>query len=93
MNAAIQVLPHRDEVETPAVYPGELTPLLQSLLATLADIDFAFETDLQAARAAATEGDLRHRIIERLVTRHREQREPYVRQLSILEGRMRRLIA
>lgn len=93
MNAKAQVLPLEDDFETPAVYPGELQPLLQSLLATLADIDFAFERDLEAARAASTEENLKRRIIERLVARHRERREPYVQQLTTLQCRIRRFIA
>ncbi len=93
MNAKAQALPPEDDLEMPAVYPGEFQPLLQSLLATLADIDFAFERDLETARSASTEESLKRRIIERLVDRHRERREPYIQQLTTLQCRIRRFLA
>ncbi|WP_046861726.1 hypothetical protein [Microvirga massiliensis] len=96
MNAATagaQVRPSEDDFEPSATYPGELKPLLQSLLATLADIDFAFERDLEAARASSMEEVLKQRAIERLMAHHRERREPYVRQLTALHSRILSLVA
>jgi hypothetical protein len=96
MNAATagaQVRLSEDNFGTHATYPGELKPLLQSLLATLADIDFAFERDLEAARASSMEEVLKRKAIERLTARHREQREPYVQQLTALHSRILALVA
>jgi hypothetical protein len=96
MNAATaraQVRPSEEDFGTPATYPAELTPLLQSLLATLADIDFAFERDLETARASSMDEVLKQKAIERLTARHNEQREPYVRQLTTLHSRILSLVA
>ena len=37
------------------MYPPEFWPLLQMLFATLADIDFAYETDLEVVRNSAAD--------------------------------------
>jgi hypothetical protein len=51
-------------------------PLLQSLLTTLADIDFAFESDLEVVQNSATDDVLKRKIVERLQKQHRERRAP-----------------
>jgi hypothetical protein len=71
------------------MYPAELQPLLQSLLATLADIDFAHQSDIEAVRASSAEEWLKQATIRNLQQRHRERREPYVRQLEALQARIR----
>jgi hypothetical protein len=56
------------------MYSPGVGPLLQSLLATLADIDFAFESDLEVVENSATDETLKRKIIERLREQHRERR-------------------
>ena len=56
-------------------------------------IDFAFERDLETARASSMEEVLKQKAIERLTARHNEQREPYVRQLTTLHSRILSLVA
>jgi hypothetical protein len=75
------------------MYSPAVGPLLQSLLATLADIDFAFESDLEVVENSATEEALKSKIIERLREQHRERRAPYVRQMDALQQRIQRLVA
>ncbi len=75
------------------MYTPGVGPLLQSLLATLADIDFAFESDLEVVETSATDEALKRKIIERLREQHRERRAPYVRQIDALQKRLQLLVA
>ena len=75
------------------MYAPAVGPLLQSLLATLADIDFAFESDLEVVETSATDETLKRKIIERLREQHRERRAPYVRQIDALQQGIRQLVA
>ena len=75
------------------MYAPVIAPLLQSLLATLADIDFAFESDLEVVEASATDETLKRKIIERLREQHRERRAPYVRQIDALQQGIQQLVA
>ncbi len=77
----------------PRMYSPELQPLLQSLLATLADIDFAHESDIETVRNSLAEDWLKQTTIRKLQQRHRERREPYVRRLEALQERIRALAA
>ena len=70
------------------MYSPEFEPLLQMLLSTLADIDFAYESDLEIVQNSAVDETLKQTVIQRLEQRHREQREPYLRQLASLQTRM-----
>ena len=67
--------------------------MLQSLLATLADIDFAHESDIETVRNSLAEDWLKQTTIRKLQQRHRERREPYVRRLEALQERIRTLAA
>ena len=78
---------------TPRVYPPEIQPLLQSLLAVLADIDFVHESEVAIVRASDAEEWLKQGVISRLEERHQEQRAQYVRQLEAVEERIRALAA
>jgi hypothetical protein len=62
--------------------------LLQSLLATLADIDFAYESDLEVVQNSTTDEVLKRTVIKKLQECHRERRAPYVQQLATLQERM-----
>jgi hypothetical protein len=84
MPTRMERLPSRAEAR---VYAPEITPLLQSLLATLADIDFTYESDLEVVQNSATDEVLKRNVIERLQQRHRERREPYIRQITALQRR------
>ena len=77
----------------PRMYFPELQPLLQSLLASLADIDFAHESDIETVRPRAAEDWLKQATIRKLQQLHRERREPYVRRLEALQERIRALAA
>ncbi|MBQ0820372.1 hypothetical protein KBI52_09130 [Microvirga sp. HBU67558] len=77
----------------PRMYSRELQPLLQSLLATLADIDFAHEGDIETVRTSSAEDWLKQATIRKLQQHHRERREPYVRRLKALQVRIRALAA
>jgi hypothetical protein len=90
MPAEIERVPSGED--TP-VYSPEITPLLQSLLATLADLDFAYESDLEVVRNSATDAVLKRKVIDKLQQQHRERREPYVRQLTAVERQIRQQAA
>ena len=78
---------------TPRVYPPELQPLLQSILAALADIDFVHESEVTIIRDSDADEWLKQSVIRRLKEHHRERRAPCVRQLAALEERIRALAA
>ncbi len=75
------------------MYAPAVAPLLQSLLATLADIDFAFESDLEVVETSATDEALKRKIIERLREQHRQRRAPYVQQIDALQKGLQSLVA
>jgi hypothetical protein len=71
------------------MYAPELLPLLRSLLADLADIDFEHASDLETIRNSTAEEWLKQAAIRKLDERHRERRAPYVRQLEAVQERIR----
>jgi hypothetical protein len=73
----------------PRMYSATLQPLLQSLLATLANMDFEYERERDRLSASARDANLKVRVLEKLKRQHRERREPYIQQLAILQERMR----
>jgi hypothetical protein len=75
------------------MYPPELQPLLQALLATLADIDLAHAGDVETVRSSGSEEWLKQTVIRRLEEGHRGRREPIIRQLEVLEARIRAMAA
>jgi len=64
------------------VYLPHLEPLMQSLLATLADIDFEYEHELAKIEESAADETVKQRMRDRLLKEHQERREPYVQQLA-----------
>ena len=74
-------------------YPSELLPLLQSALATLADIDFEHESDIETVRNSSADEWLKQATITKLEQRHRERRAPYIRQLEGLQKQIQALAA
>jgi hypothetical protein len=77
----------KDEVQSP-FYAADVQPLLQSLLATLADLDFDFERERERVSNSTSEPKLREPLLRKLAERHRERRDPYVRHLALLQARM-----
>ncbi len=88
---------HKDEptngVHFPKIYSPAFQPLLQSLLATLADLDFDYEKEREKLSTTSPDTNIKIRALEKLKTRHHERREPYIRQLAILQQRMMELRA
>jgi hypothetical protein len=81
------------DAEEPRVYSPDIQSLLQFLLSTLADIDFAYESDLDVVQNSTTDEVLKRKVLGKLQQQHRERREPYLRQLSVLEERIRKVAA
>ena len=73
---------------TTHVDPSELRSFLQSLRATLADIDFEHESDVETVRKSSVDEWLKPTTIRKLRERHRERRMPCVAQLERLQERM-----
>ena len=81
------------EARVPRLYPSDLRPRLQTVLAALADLDFAFESDLEAIKRSAVDEVLKQQAMARLHDRHRERRAPHLAQLAKLERRIKALAA
>ncbi|MGF9762822.1 hypothetical protein AAII07_47435 [Microvirga sp. 0TCS3.31] len=77
----------------PRIYSPTIQPLLQSLLATLADLDFNYEKEREKLSSTSPDTSVRDRALKTLQNRHRERREPYIQQLAILQQRMMELRA
>jgi hypothetical protein len=75
------------------LYPSDIQPRLQAILAVLADLDFAFESDLETIQQSAADEGLKQQAMARLHERHHERRAPYLQQLAKLEQRIRALAA
>jgi hypothetical protein len=82
----------KDEIDQgaslPRIYSPTFQPLLQALLATLADIDFDYEQEREKLCSNSPNSNIKIRALEKLKARHRERREPYIHQLAILQQRM-----
>jgi hypothetical protein len=76
------------EPSLPRMYSPTLQPLLQSLLATLADIDFEYERERDKASKNLGNINLKIQVLERLKAKHRERRAPYIQQLVVLQEQM-----
>ncbi len=61
--------------------------LLQSLLTTLRNMDFQYEREREQIESSTRDAGMRIRMLERLREFHVERREPYVRQIAILQQR------
>ncbi len=71
------------------MYSPDLQPLIQSLLATLADFDLEYEHERDKINTRMTDINLKIRMLEKLKQNHRQRREPYLQQLAILQERIR----
>ena len=77
----------RDQEQRP-VYSPDVQPLLQSLLTTLADLDFDYEQERERVNNSTKDPTLKSRLLRKLAERHRARRDPYIRHLTILQARM-----
>jgi DNA-binding transcriptional MerR regulator len=88
---------HKEESNNGAGYPRIYSPafqlLLQSLLATLADLDFDYEQEREKLSSMSPDTAVKSHALKKLKNRHRERREPYVQQLAILQKRIMELKA
>ena len=75
----------RDDTR-PTYYSPALLPLIQSLLATLANMEFEFEQECAKVRGT-TDIQLKARVLERLKANYQARREPYIRALADLQQR------
>ena len=66
-------------------YPPDFLPLLQLLLATLADIDYEHESDIETVRSSSADEWLKQATIRKLQERRHQRRAPYVRKLEGLQ--------
>ena len=80
-------------VNAARIYPPDLQPLLQSILAAFADIEFVHGSEVAIVRDSDADEWLKQSVIRRLEERHRERRAPYLRQLAAMEERIRALAA
>ena len=79
---------HRFSEWAGLTYPDILSSL-QDLLSALADIDLAYECDLEFVRNSAANEDLKTVAIGNLQQLHHRRRAPIVRRLTALENRLR----
>jgi hypothetical protein len=73
----------------PRTYPTDIQPLLQSLFATLADIDYAFQVQREKLDASDSPAAVKAIAERRLREAHQERRAPYIEQLACLHRRLR----
>ncbi len=71
------------------VYSSNILLQMQSLLAALADLDCAYENDVETVQNSSTPEIIKCSVTETLQQRHQERRAPFVRQLEALQRRMR----
>ena len=74
-------------------YPPDFLPLLQLLLATLADIDYEHEGDIETVRNSAADEWLKQATIRKLQERRQQRRAPYVRKLEGIQKRIQAMAA
>ncbi len=74
-------------------YSPEVLPLLQLLLATLADIDFEHESDIETVRNSSADEWLKQATIRKLQERRQKRRAPYVRKLEGLQKQIQAIAA
>jgi hypothetical protein len=70
-------------------YRASTLPLMQTMLATLAGLEFAHERELERVAASSADTVLKARRRGQLEARYRERREPYIQQLGALEARIK----
>ncbi len=79
-----------DTEATVRIYSPAVLPMLQSLLATLADLDCACDGDLEAVENSGVPDSIKQEVIRTFKQRHQERRAPYLRKLQALQAQGRR---
>ncbi|EIM28877.1 hypothetical protein MicloDRAFT_00025250 [Microvirga lotononidis] len=74
-------------------YSPDILPQLQTVLADLADMDFAYERSLASIRNSEADEDRKNEMIVSLGRLHRERRAPVLQELMILHSRIDRTFA
>jgi hypothetical protein len=69
-------------------YSPSILPLMQSLAATLADIDYSYERDIEFIEGGTGDPALKARRLRAIKQEHRERRAPYVQELAALQSRV-----
>ena len=70
-----------------AYYAPHVLQQVQSLPSALADLDFAFGSDLTTVQASEVPEVIKQEVLRTLQERHQERRTPLVRQLEALHSR------
>ena len=70
------------------VYSSEALPLLQLILAMLADLDLDHERERERVNCTTKDPNLRDQALAELAERHRERREPYLQRPTRLKEQM-----
>jgi hypothetical protein len=78
-----QGVPNREEYYSP-----DILPLLQTLLGDLADLEVAFEKRLDAIKHSDHDELRKVEMIANLRRRHREERAPYIQDLTTLRAQI-----
>jgi hypothetical protein len=76
------------ENDATCLYLLEVQPVLRSLRATLANIDFEYESDIETVRKSSVDELFKQTAIRMLQEHHRERRMPCVVELDRLQMRM-----
>jgi hypothetical protein len=80
---------HMNTAPAVRIYPADRLPQSQGLLSALADLDLAYERDLEVVRDSTANADLKTMTINTLSQRHQERRKPIVRRLAALQDWVR----
>lgn len=70
------------------VYAPDILPLLQSLLADLADLDLAYRKKLDSIGRSPGDESLKQELTAKLQRHHLERRAFYVQELEALQARI-----
>ena len=65
-------------------YSPDVQLLIQSLLATLADLDFAHERERDRVSSSTKDPSLQAQALRKLELEHQDRREPYIRDLTLI---------
>jgi hypothetical protein len=73
------------ERDARAYYAPDLLDAMQRLLAALADLDRAYDSDVETVRSSNVPEIIKQSVVQTLEQRHQERRAPLVRQLERLQ--------
>lgn len=70
-------------------HPDDLLPEIQGMLKALADVEVRYERERAHINRSSQPEEVKKRLLSRLRDRRRQEREPYLKRLSVLERQMR----